>query len=190
VLDVLANEAKNGIVISGLVAWMKVQRDTNPEGIWMTVAMEQWNDSEIFLAKKALESVTTVEWIKTKIKPYIYTERQGVNKKKAELQDIKELLELFYNQECMPLILATSDQVKAAPQFWGEPKTHDVSGVMEEIKVLKNTLSDYIQGNNRQISEIRRDISSTMSMRSRSGSFLRWEQQSMFGTPTKIPRME
>ena len=43
VMETLAKESKNGIVISGLVSWMNVQRDTNAEGIWMTVALEQFN---------------------------------------------------------------------------------------------------------------------------------------------------
>ena len=164
---------------------MNVQRDTNPVGIWITIAHQQWNEQEISLAKKALESVTILD-IKKEIKGY--TDRKGDSKPMSELKDIRDLLDLYTNKDCMPLIIATSEQVKEAPQFWGTPESQDMGTVVDEIKVLKNTISDYIIGNNNQMAEMRREMSSVMSVRQRTSNFLR--QQTLTGSPSKRPRQE
>ena len=186
-MEILTKESKNGIVISGLVSWLNIQRDTNAEGIWITVALEQFNPDEVTEAKKAVESVFAgdVKGLKEKIPNYSDRRKAGENKKKTELGDIRDMLKLYETLECMPVILATSEQMKRCPQFWGEQKTEDVAGIIENVKMLKQVMSSYIEGNNQQMAEMRREMSSMMSVRPRSGSFLR--QQTGVPEPPTTP---
>ena len=180
-MEILTKESKNGIVISGLVSWLNIQRDTNAEGIWITVALEQFNPDEVTEATKAVESVFAgdVKGLKEKIPNYSDRRKAGENKKKTELGDIRDMLKLYETLECMPVILATSEQMKRCPQFWGEQKTEDVAGIVENVKMLKQVMTSYIEGNNQQMADMRREMSSMMLVRPRAGSILRQQPATM-----------
>ena len=61
----LLDHGKKGVVMSGLVAWIEVQIDTQGGcDIWRPIADRNWLDSEVTAAKEALKEVCGEELLK------------------------------------------------------------------------------------------------------------------------------
>ena len=80
--------------MSGLIAWIEVQIDTQGGcDIWRPIAERNWLDSEVTAAKEALKEVCGEELLK--LVPDFKTNRQGVNKKNKEIEDIMKAIIAF-----------------------------------------------------------------------------------------------
>ena len=54
IMKYLSDGGINGVVISGLVAWIEVQISTENCDTWKALAEKQWLDEEVTQAKEAL----------------------------------------------------------------------------------------------------------------------------------------
>ena len=137
-LNYLQNNAKNGIVLNGVVAWIDIQQDRIANEIWMNQAIVKYTDEEVTNAKadlwkaaaKALEEDVRV--------------RKGENKKRNDIDDIHVALGKLRNLNATPLIIANSKMVAHMPPFGGLKEDSDISDVINKVKVLENSLNSFI----------------------------------------------
>ena len=54
IIKVLKDFGQNGIIISGVLSWIMVNRCSSPKNIWKTIALNHWKEEEITNAKKGL----------------------------------------------------------------------------------------------------------------------------------------
>ena len=54
VFGYLKKEAKNGIVINGILVWMDIQQRSTPPNVWMSQAVEEFLEEEVDAARSAL----------------------------------------------------------------------------------------------------------------------------------------
>ena len=77
--DKMSEHCNNGVVLSGIVAWIEVQLDTVGNTLWRPLAEKNWSESEISAAKEALRATCCQDL--TSLYPDFKINRQGGNKK-------------------------------------------------------------------------------------------------------------
>ena len=111
----------NGIVISGVITWIEVNKDMAAEGIWKEIAAKKWNCDETTAAKKALVNAGGTKLAEIAPEPIktrqARTSKEG--KKTTELDDIMKILVKMNEQRIMPLVLASTEQIRINPQSLG-----------------------------------------------------------------------
>ena len=89
VVKQLTDHGQNGIVVSGLVAWIEVQIDSQGPEVWRPLAERNWLEGEVTAAKDAIKAVCGQELLT--LYPDFKTNRQGANKKIKEIETHKAL---------------------------------------------------------------------------------------------------
>ena len=87
VLKQLRDHGEKGVVISGLVAWMEVQMDTEGCEVWRALVERNWLEAEVNQAKEALKAACG-PLLETLV-PEFKTKRQ---KKDKEIEDIRKAI--------------------------------------------------------------------------------------------------
>jgi hypothetical protein len=95
VVKQLSDHGRKGIVVSGLVAWIEVQIDTQGCDVWRPLAERNWQEGEVTAAKEALRSVCGQELLT--LYSEFKTNRQGNNKKSKEIEDIMKAIVALQN---------------------------------------------------------------------------------------------
>ena len=125
IIKVLKDYGQNGIIISGVLSWIIVNRNSSPKNIWKTIALNHWREEEITNAKKALRDAGGTE-LEDKV-PDMKTNRQKIDgKAERELKDILAALDYLSEVKKMPLILSTAGQQIKNPKVFGicSPRCH------------------------------------------------------------------
>ena len=115
----LSDHGKKGVVMSGLVAWVEVQIDTQGCDIWRPLAERNWLEGEVTAAKEALRAVCGPDLLT--LYPDFKTNRQGTNKKSKEIEDIMKAIVALQNNNIMPLVVASSGMMGRCPSSWRQP---------------------------------------------------------------------
>ena len=157
VMKQLGDHGKNGIVISGLVAWMEVQMDTEGCEIWRGLAERNWSETEVNHAKEALKAACG-PLLETLV-PDFKTKRQ---KKEKEIEDIRKAIVALQNSNSMPLVLASSGMMRRCPPAWGQPATSTIQDVMGKVHMLEEVMNSHLEIQRKQMDKLSQDI---MSMR-------------------------
>ena len=168
VLDNLVKFSGNGIVISGVVAWMVAQMETFASDIWKSLAERCFEDCKVTAAKDALKS-TSGPFIDTLL-PDFKKNRIGTNKKSTELDDIKKAISALKQAGEMPLVLATSKQLTRCPQSWGVPASPTNQDVIGKIGMLEKALADSIELHKEQLNQVKVEIATLRTSLPRSSS--------------------
>ena len=88
ILQMMNQHGKNGILVSGVVSWIQVNKNMAANGIWKQVAEQSWNDEEITEAKNALLAAADSERL-VQLAPGMGVNRKSVPGRKAkEIKDI------------------------------------------------------------------------------------------------------
>ena len=155
VMKQLGDHGKNGIVISGLVAWMEVQMDTEGCEIWRGLVERNWSETEVSQAKEALKAACG-PLLETLV-PDFKTKRQ---KKEKEIEDIRKAIVALQNSNSMPLILASSGMMRRCPPAWGQPATSTIQDVMGKVHMLEEVMNSHLETQRKQMDKLSQDITS------------------------------
>ena len=155
VMKQLGDHGKNGIVISGLVAWMEGQMDTEGCEIWRGLVERNWSETEVSQAKEALKAACG-PLLETLV-PDFKTKRQ---KKEKEIEDIRKAIVALQNSNSMPLILASSGMMRRCPPAWGQPATSTIQDVMGKVHMLEEVMNSHLETQRKQMDKLSQDITS------------------------------
>ena len=136
VLKHLRDHGTKGVVISGLVAWMEVQMDTEGCEIWRALAERNWLEGEVSQAKEALKAACG-PLLETLV-PEFKTNRQ---KKEKEIEDIRKAIVAFQANNSMPLVFAMGRY----PPSWGQPSTSTTQDVMSKVHMLEEVMTSHME---------------------------------------------
>lgn len=157
VIKVMEEHGQNGIVISGVIAWIEVERQSGAGGVWRQVAETHWTHEEVTEAKKQLVNVLSAELVvsvKEKDKEFV-TNRIGADKqlrKTREIKDIISILEYLSERSLMPLVLASSCQMMKSPKSLGSVNPEASMGEMQtKVLSLETCMLSYMESNKQQI---------------------------------------
>ena len=148
VLNILRKEGTNGIVISGVISWILVNRNESAKTIWKNVAVGHWKEEEVSIAKEALREAGGFELGK-KVPGMKVNRNSGFGKVEKELQDIAKAIDYLTENKKMPLVLATANQIQRCPRTLGSVEQNASMGELaSKIASLESCLTKYIEGNN------------------------------------------
>ena len=158
-LEQLNKFGVKGIVISGVVTWIEAQLGTLGTDIWKSLAERCFQENEVTEAKEALRNAKgpLLETLVSDFKK----NRSGVNKKAAEIDDIKRAILALQQAGEMPLVLATSTQMAKCPQSWGVSQSPTSQDVMGKIALLEKALADTTEIQKENMRHIRDEIAAT-----------------------------
>ena len=153
VLHQLRDHGQKGVVISGLVAWMEVQMDTEGCDIWRALAERNWQESEVTQAKEALKAACGPQ-LETLV-PEFKTNRQ---KKEKEIEDIRKAIVALQANNIMPLVLASSGMMGRCPPAWGQPATSTTQDVMSKVHMLEEVMTSHMEQQRKQMDRLSQEI--------------------------------
>ena len=134
----LRNTALHGVILSGLLVWVNMQRRTTAENIWKAIATKHFTKDEITDAKEALWDVGDSYALGKQIK------RQGPSKSSSELDDISTALTILAEKKIIPLFITTSNMLMRTPSY--NLNTHDADNdaVVNRLKLLEDSVNAFI----------------------------------------------
>ena len=132
----MTNLNKNGIVLNKLLAWMDIQKDTIPPDTWTAHLKTLYTDEDILEAKNALFEAVGGD-----------QSRIGVFKKhniqQKHLEDLLDAVHKLWNNEEMPLLIASSKMIKTMRNYNmvddGKDNIADAINKMKELEITMNT---------------------------------------------------
>ena len=159
VMKVLEEYARNGIVISGVITWISIQRDQGACNIWKEAALQGWSPDEVAEAKAellaAMDSLTLDEMKKnTKFKDFklVRTGGSKTPRKTLDINDIIMMLEFLSDKERMPLVLASPEQIRRCPKTLGSVSPDATVGeLLSKVSFLETTLAGHMEASRRQL---------------------------------------
>ena len=106
----MEDHGENGVLVSGVISWIEIERHSGAAGIWKQVAKQCWSPEEVKEARKLLMlliSAKQVDEIKEKDKKF-YKDRKNTldpsERMMKEIEDISTILEFLESSKKMPLI--------------------------------------------------------------------------------------
>ena len=138
-------KGRSGIVISGLVTWVKFNLDCCDNNALFDLALSHFTPSEVTEARNALMSALDPELLELEATKHIPKRR---NKKDLELKDIFDILRNVNESQGLPIILSTPGSFGMCPQLWGKSRpreTKDDNATME-LKNMLNDMQTFIMG--------------------------------------------
>ena len=180
--DKISEHSQNGVVLSGIVAWIEVQLDTVGNTIWRPLADKSWSESEISTAKEALRATCGQDLIN--LYPDFKTNRQGGNKKLKEIDDIVKAIQALQTNNKMPLVLASSGMMGRCPSSWGQPENPTCQDIMGKFHMVEEVLSSFMVQQKQQMETLRNELASVKHVGSRTPSILT-PQVTISETPSK-----
>ena len=153
VLNQLSDNGQQGIVISGLVAWMEVQMDTEGCEVWRSLAERNWLEGEVTQAKEALKSACG-HLLETLV-PEFKTNRQKLS---LAIEDIRKAIVALKANNSMPLVLASSGMMGRCPPAWGQPATSTTQDVMGKVHMLEEVMTSHMELQRKQMEKLSLEI--------------------------------
>ena len=154
VTQMMKQYGKNGIVVSGVVTWIQVNKNMAANGIWKQVAEQNWNDEEITEAKNALAAAGGEKLVQL-------APGMGVNRKSVPGRKVKEIKDIIDGitalEECnsMPLVLASSGQMRRCPQSLGSVGPNaNMGDLTTKVVALEDTLKKFMESSKQQIESL------------------------------------
>ena len=151
VMSEMKENSENGIVISGVVAWVAMQMDMNAEGVWMELAEACWSELEVTKAKKVLKAACGDN---LKEHETFNKDRKQRNK---ELGDIRDGLRFLKNKEKMPLILADVVMMKRCPQPGFSVKQTN-EDIVERINIFEKAMNHFMVKTEKYMEESKEQV--------------------------------
>ena len=156
VTKMIEEQGQHGIVISGVIAWFEVHRHMAAGTIWRQVADTSWNYKDITEAKKQLLAILTPSQLEliTKNKDFRLkrTTSELEARKSLEITDIVSVLEYLSDTNAMPLVMASTCQIRMSPKSLGSLSPEASLGEMAtKVQSLEACLEKYMASTKQQI---------------------------------------
>ena len=136
----------HGIVISGVIAWIKNNRNESAKNIWRRIAEQHWSEKEVTLARRALITAAGLDKV-TGLVPNLPTYRTTPSKMQREVKDIIDIITKLEDLKEMPVVLASSDQIAWCPSARGSidtKNTDTAEGVISRMMSMEETMSTFM----------------------------------------------
>ena len=156
VIKMMEEQGRYGIVISGVISWIEVQRHNSAGDMWKEVAKQCWNPDEVTHAKKQLVTILNKDQIeklkKNGVKPTRHDKPNPNDRKKTEIDDIEHILDYLSTNLVMPLVLATSCQIRMSPKCLGSVSPEANMGeLLSKVHSLENCMNSFMTSTARQV---------------------------------------
>ena len=146
----MEKNSEHGVIVNGVINWICVQKDTNAPVIWKSIAGMHYDDKELREAWNEIKKFGVKLGMKL---PNFRTTKSNW------LDDIGDAIDRMRNEQCMPLVMATTQMILRAPKFWGKDPANqanvDVAGLAGELKELKAAVTGFMQHSENQMKEIK-----------------------------------
>ena len=157
---------KNGIVASGEVTWIQVNKNIAAKGLWKQHAETSWSDEGVSNAKNALLTAGGERLIQ--LVPGMGIDRKNITGTRIkEVNDIIDAITALEESNTMPLVLASSEQLGRCPQSQGSigPNT-SMGDVMTKVMSIEESLSKFMDSSRQQMetmtSELKKQVEPRM----------------------------
>ena len=165
VIRMMEEHGQHGIVISGMISWIEVHRHSAAGTIWRQVAETAWNFDEVTEAKQQLLSILnplllkSIEGSDKEFKAKRIT-IDKVLRKSREMFDIICILDYLTSRNIMPLVLATSCQMRKSPKSLGSLSPEASLGEMAtKVQSLEACMENYMTFTKQQIENLTEIVS-------------------------------
>jgi hypothetical protein len=158
----MIKEGFHGVVISGVVAWIQINNGSAATNIWRKIAEEHWAEEEVTAAKTALVAAAGEERVKGLV-PGLKNRTNWVNNTKMnkEIQDIIDIVTKLENGKIMPLVLASSDQIRRCPGARGsiDSRTPDTNkGLISRMISMEETMAKFMTTTASQLENLKIEV--------------------------------
>ena len=133
------NTAKNGIILSGVLAWVDIQTHTTAEGVRQQQMASLFTLEEI---EEAVEDLWGACGGQDSIIGAIPKRNNVANKAKNLVDDVFKAFKKLEEHDKKPAILATSVQLRKIRTYNVDDSLVNTSDVMERVKMLEGCISD------------------------------------------------
>ena len=163
---IIDEKSSNGVVVSGVVAWFEMQIHSHNRTFVKNLAEKHFSNSEITKAKETMQCAISdaAKNVLIQKKRDIFAARKGENKKKSEIEDLVLILETLEECDGLPLIVATTSQMKYCPLGWGTVSDKDPDaaniGVKAMVQTMEKNMESVLAHQTETIAKLQRDISS------------------------------
>ena len=183
VIQMMKQYGKNGIVVSGVVSWIQVNKNMAANGIWKQVAEQSWNDEEITEAKNALLAAAGGERL-AQLAPGMGVNRKSVpGRKVKEIKDIIDAITALEEDNSMPLVLASSGQMRKSPQSLGSVSpTASMGDLTTKMISIEDTLRKFMESSKEQMESLTEEVKKKTANKG--------DSQAHMNTPSKRRRLD
>ena len=158
VVKMMEDEGQNGVLISGVISWIETERHSGAAGIWKQVAKQCWSPEEVKEARKQimlLMSSKQVDDLKEKEKKFNkdrQTTQDPTVRMMKEIEDIAIILEFLKTSQKMPLILATTCQIRQSPKSIGSVEPNASMGdVLTKMASMESCMAKFMDSSMKQM---------------------------------------
>ena len=183
IIQMMKQYGKNGIVVSGVVSWIQVNKNMAANGIWKQVAEQSWNDEEITEAKNALLAAAGGERL-AQLAPGMCVNRKSVpGRKVKEIKDIIDAITALEEDNSMPLVLASSGQMRKSPQSLGSVSpTASMGDLTTKMISIEDTLRKFMESSKEQMESLTEEVKKKTANKG--------DSQAHMNTPSKRRRLD
>ena len=158
IVKMIAEHGQMGIVISGVISWIETERHTSAGGIWKQVAGQCWGPVEVSEARKQMMLLMTskqVDDLKKEDNNFAKTRNATTDptqRKMKEIEDIATILEFLWLSRKMPLILASTCQMRKSPKTLGSVgQDASMAEVMTKMQSMETCMSRFMNSSMNQM---------------------------------------
>ena len=138
----------NGIVMNRLLAWMEIQKDTTPPDTWQAHLKTLYTEEDILEAKNIL--FETVGGVDSRIGVF-----KKHNIKQKHLEDLIEAVDKLWNNDEMPLLVASSHMIKTMRNYnMVDTNKENIADAINKMKEVENTLKACLKENTDQVKNL------------------------------------
>ena len=156
VVKMMEEQGRHGLLISGVISWIEVERHRGAGEVWKEVAKQCFLPKEVSSAKKQLVTVLNGEQIVELKKIGVTPTRQETEnpnvRKKTEIDDIEKILAYLSTNKVMPLVLATTCQIRMSPKSLGSVNPEATMGdMLTKVQSLEGCMKGFMDSVSRQM---------------------------------------
>ena len=142
----------NGVVFNKLLVWMDIQKDMIPCGTWKAHLKTLFTDEEVIDAKNAL--FEAVGGDDTRIGKFMNHLNNDKGRQK-HLDDLIEAADKLWNNDEMPLLVASSKMVKGVRNYnMVDADTVNIADAINKMKQVEDTLKACLNENTAQVKNL------------------------------------
>ena len=162
VIKVLEEQSMNGIIVSGIFAWIRMNNHEAATDIWKKIAEQSWSNEEITEARSAIKAAASeklVELVPSMSRSRV--DRGLESKRKKEMQDIIDSVIKLEEAKIMPLVLACSGQMAGCPAARGslDTRTTDTpEGLVSRMMTMEETMVKFIDNTTSQLGNLQTEM--------------------------------
>ena len=151
IINMLSEHGGNGIVIDGIIAWVMVNKEMTAEGINKQLLERSMNKLEILKSRNVLKDAAGT---------YLEEIYPDIKKKQTEpkwaIFDIVKCVKMLSDEDKMPLVLASPDQMRRCPPAGSSPASVPV--LENRLKSLENCMTEFMEKNKKQIEDLTQEV--------------------------------